>query len=163
MPPPDATAAHVRPVVRPACLADLPALTFVDSRCFPEGIAYPRAEIAALLRSRFVRIAVAALSRDIVGFAALGAPPSLRSNERQGELITIDVLPEFRRQRVGRQLYLALEEQFRAEKGARIELHVAVDNEAAQRFYQSLGFRTVGRTAGYYLGTIDAWRMEKLL
>jgi len=42
-------------------------------------------------------------------------------------------------------------------------LEVAVDNDAAQAFYQRHGFVRTGRIPGYYLGRIDALVMEKSL
>ena len=146
--------------MRPAVLRDLDALTAIDALCFPPGIAYPREEIAALLRIRSAITLVAERSGAIAGFASLRLLLPRRSPQG-GELVTIEVLPEFRRTRIGWQLHQALEDWLRAVGGVSIELHVAVDNKPAIRFYQCLGYTVTARVPRYYLGTTDAWRMEK--
>lgn len=146
--------------IRPACLSDLDVLVAIDNECFPTGIAYPSEEIATLLRSRSVRTVIAERIGTVAGFAALGwlgRPNSL------GELITIDVLSQFRQQRIGYRLHGDLENWLRERGGAGIQLHVAVDNVAAIHFYERMGYRSVARVSRYYLQRVDAWRMEKRL
>lgn len=157
-------------VVRPAVSQDLARLVAIDAQCFSVGIAYPRAELAALLREPSVLTLVAEASSTIAGFAALGIHPAPRlanashaAAALQGELITIDVLPEFRRRGVGCQLHHALEEWLRAQEGNSIELHVAVDNAEALRFYRHQGYVVIERVPRYYLSTLDAWCMQKIL
>ncbi|HET9087204.1 MAG TPA: N-acetyltransferase [Acidobacteriaceae bacterium] len=151
-------------VVRPAVLADVAELAEIDAICFAAGIAYPASELAALLNSHAVLTIVAEASAKIAGFAAMGFLPSRKlPGNRCGELITIDVLPEFRRQHVGLQLHRALEEQLFLKNGDRLQLHVGVDNWGAIEFYRRLGYKRRERVPRYYLDTLDAWRMEKLL
>lgn len=158
--------------IRPATLQDLDVLTSIDTQCFSAEIAYPRNEIASLLRSPAVLTLAAEHSKEIVGFASLRFSRYLLSSSSQrrlsdsqvrSELITIDVLPEFRRGRVGRLLYQTLEDWFRDHGGKSIELHVAVDNVAAIAFYEQLDYCVIGRVARYYLRAVDAWHMEKNL
>ncbi len=153
------------PTMRPAVLQDLDALVAIDARCFPAGIAYPGEEIASLLFIRGALTLVAERSTKIIGFASLRLLHQPRSAQllRRGELITIDILPEFRRDRVGWQLHQKLEDWLRTKGGSSIELHVAIDNKAALHFYERLGYRIVARVPRYYLETVDAWRMEKFL
>lgn len=110
--------------VRPAGLSDLPTLVAIDALCFPAGISYSRAEISALLRSPSAVTLVAASSATLVGFAVLEILPPRRSFPRRpsGELVTLDVLPEFRRRRVGHLLYRAVEDRLRARNGTHIGL-----------------------------------------
>lgn len=99
-------------VVRPAVLGDLAELVKIDAICFPAGIAYPNNELAALLKSRSVLTLVAEAFGRIAGFAAMGFLPSRAPSQSiLGELITIDVPPEFRRQQVGLRLHHALVER----------------------------------------------------
>jgi ribosomal-protein-alanine N-acetyltransferase len=148
-------------VVRPAVLQDLDSLAAIDALCFPAGIAYPRKEIASLLRAHSILTVVAERGAIIAGFAALSLLH--RKGSRHGELITIDVLPEFRRKHIGGQLHRVLEEWLGASNGRSIRLHVAVDNASALQFYEQLGYRILERVPRYYLHTMDAWKMEKLL
>ena len=134
----------------------------------PEGIAYPRQEIAWLLRSADALTLAAEHVEEVVAFIALQfrslGPARARlqpSARRRGELITIDVLQKVRRERIGWRLHEALEQEFCRQGGENIELHVAVDNRAAIAFYRRLNYQCVGRVSRYYLDSIDAWRMEK--
>ena len=150
--------------MRPAGLGDLAALTAVDAQCFPPGIAYPPEEIAALFVVPNSLTLIAERSSTILGFAAAHLLlRRLPHRQLLGELATIDVLPAFRREHVGWRLYHALETWMRGEKATRVELHVAVNNAAAMRFYERLGFHATARVAGYYMGRLDAWKMEKTL
>lgn len=149
--------------IRPAVAADLDALAAIDALCFPPGIAYPREEIAFLLLNPTIVTLVAERSGVIVGLAALERRRRTRQNARYGELVTIEVMPQFRRESVGGALYQMLEDHLREWGGCSIHLHVSVENPAAAAFYQRLGFRTVSRIPQYYLRKIDAWQMEKNL
>jgi [ribosomal protein S18]-alanine N-acetyltransferase len=147
--------------IRPAVVQDLDALAAIDALCFPPGIAYPRDEIAFLLLNPTVITLVAEHSGVIVGLAALERRRRTPQTARYGELVTIEVLPEFRRASIGVALYQALESRLRVWGGSTIHLHVSVENTAAVAFYQRLGFRVIDRVLKYYLRSIDAWQMEK--
>lgn len=144
-------------------LQDLDALASIDARCFPPGIAYPRDEIAFLLLNPTIITLVAERAGVIVGLAALARRRRTRRKPRYGELVTIEVMPGFRRESIGGALYRTLETQLREWGGSRIHLHVSVENGPALFFYQRLGFRIIGRVPQYYLRKIDAWQMEKTL
>lgn len=147
--------------IRPAVSQDLDALAAIDALCFPPGIAYPREEIAFLLLNPTVITLVAERSGVIVGLAALERRRRTRQAARYGELVTIEVLPELRRESIGGALYHCLEALLREWGGSSIHLHVSVENSAAFHFYQRLGFRVIDRVPKYYLRRIDAWQMEK--
>jgi [ribosomal protein S18]-alanine N-acetyltransferase len=147
--------------IRPAVSQDLDALAAIDAICFPPGIAYPREEIAFLLLNPTVITLIAESSGAIVGLAALERRRRTRQSARYGELVTIEVLPEFRGESIGGALYRTLETRLRAWGGSSIHLHVSVENADALAFYQRLGFRVIDRSPKYYLRRIDAWQMEK--
>jgi ribosomal protein S18 acetylase RimI-like enzyme len=147
--------------IRPAVMRDLDALTAIDALCFPPGIAYPSEEIAFLLSTSAIITLVAERSGVIAGFAALERRRRSRQNARYGELVTIEVLPQYRRESLGGALYRMLEDHLREWGGTNIQLHVSVENSAAVSFYLHLGCRVVSRIPAYYLGKIDAWQMKK--
>lgn len=73
------------------------------------------------------------------------------SLEHQGLMAEIDeffVLPQARSQGVGGELLATVEEALRQRGGVRLQLQLAVSNEAARRFYRRRGYQ--GR-AGYEL------------
>ncbi len=96
-------------------------------------------------------------------------PDSVQHNSKHvkadivGHIITIDVLPDARRQGMGRLLLRAAEENFRAKDTDSIRLEVAVDNQRAQMFYQTMGYTQIGMIPGYYAGKLDALVMQKQL
>ncbi|MDB5289705.1 MAG: family N-acetyltransferase [Phycisphaerales bacterium] len=69
------------------------------------------------------------------------------------------VLPQFRRQGLGRLMHVFTERYFRSWEASRIELHVSPTNRAAMQFYRRLGYRAVKLegTAG------PLWRMAREL
>jgi [ribosomal protein S18]-alanine N-acetyltransferase len=65
-------------------------------------------------------------------------------------ITTFAVHPDWRRQRIGRQLLLGLVELARAIGARRMTLEVRVSNEPAQALYRSFGFEIAGRRPRYY-------------
>jgi ribosomal-protein-alanine N-acetyltransferase len=147
--------------IRPAVSQDLDVLASIDAFCFVPGIAYPREEIAFLLLNPTVITLVAERSGVIVGFASLERRRRTPHAARYGELVTIEVLPEYRRGSIGIALYREVEGCLRDWGGSSIHLHVSVENTSALAFYERLGFRVIDRIRNYYLRSIDAWQMEK--
>jgi [ribosomal protein S18]-alanine N-acetyltransferase len=141
---------------------DFEELYALDQACFAPGIAWSKAEMSYFLKypKNFGLLAEDAEGR-LAGFAIAGT--LRRRGETIGRLITIDVWAEFRRQGLGHALLEAVEAQLRAAGATAEILEVAVDNRAAQAFYQRHGFVAEGRIPGYYLGRIDALAMEKPL
>ena len=146
-------------VIRAARIDDLDAIAAIDAVCFPPEIAYPREFLQQLLCSPTSVPRVAERAGVPVGFAIL----EMRKQGLHlvGELVTIDVLAEVRRTGVGQSLHAALERAAQQRRARKIRLQVSVENEAAMRFYQRLGYRTRGRIPRYYNNSIDAWWMEK--
>ena len=94
-------------------MRDLDTLAAIDAVCFPTGIAYPREEILFLLLNPTIMIVVAECAGIIIGFAALERRRRTRKTARNGELVTIEVLPEFRGETIGTALYQTLEDHLR--------------------------------------------------
>ena len=142
--------------------ADLTALHRIDQICFPPGIAYSKAELRYYLQHATSFTVIAETdSQTIAGFCI--GQLFLHEGKRLGHIITIDVLPEARRQRVGSLLLRAVEKHFREKEVESVRLEVAVDNEQAQRFYQPMGYTRIGVIPGYYGGKLDAIVMQKPL
>jgi ribosomal-protein-alanine N-acetyltransferase len=77
----------------------------------------------------------------IVGFLVAR---TLAADER--EILNLAVVPDFRRKGVARAL---LDSAFEGFRGG-VFLEVRESNEVAHKFYKSLGFKELGRRAGYY-------------
>ena len=65
-------------------------------------------------------------------------------------IATIEVLPEFRSHGVGAELLRRLEGSAHAERATAIWLHVDIDNAAAIRLYERLGYGDNGRAEHFY-------------
>lgn len=135
----------------------------LDQLCFRPGIAYSRAELNSFLRHRH-SVSCAAVdadvsSRKIVGFVI--AEHYAERGRRIGHIVTIDVAPDQRRRGIGALLMQTLTADLIAAGASLIRLEVAVDNVEAQAFYRKLGFLPGTRIAGFYMGTLDAIRMER--
>jgi len=142
--------------IREYCPEDLDVLREIDRSCFPAFMAYSRAEFLFYLRQPGAICKVASTGGRIVGFA-IGR---MESSVRAAHVITLDVAPDARRQKVGVRLMQALHEEFRGRGARQIALEVETGNDAAQRFYEWLGYRRVGVLRGYYMSRRDAYRME---
>lgn len=79
-----------------------------------------------------------------------------RAAADEAELLTLCVLPAYRRQGLARALLAALVQELRRAGGKRLFLEVEEGNEAAHGLYQSLGAEPVGRRPGYYEHGADA-------
>ena len=137
---------------------DLPTLSKIDQACFPPGIAYSREELAAFVALRSARTWVAEAEGSIVGFVVANREPP-----RIGHIITIDVVGNYRRQGVGRELMNGAENWARKARLRIIYLETAEDNLAAQNFYEARGYRKADKVERYYSNGQAAWVMIKHL
>ena len=94
----------------------------------------------------------------IVGFA-VGQQP----RKGLGHIVTIDVLPEARREKLGTRLMEEIEKRLKDGGCENIFLETAVDNAAAIKFYKRLGYFVVKTIPRYYLDKIDALLLAKEL
>ena len=71
----------------------------------------------------------------------------------EGSLLSMAVVPEARRQGLGRALIAQLERRLVEHDCAEMHLEVRVGNVAAQSLYRAVGFRESGCRKGYYSDT----------
>lgn len=138
--------------------SDFDALCAIDHQCFSESVAYSSEEMALGLAEPGAFALVAEESGRVSGFA-------LFCHERRdlGHVVTIDILPEFRRKGLGRELMEMGERRLNGDGVSRIVLEVDVRNEQAIGFYERLGFVIRRRLPRYYADGADALLMEKPL
>lgn len=84
-----------------------------------------------------------------------------RGTGAEGELLSIGVVPQYRRSGAARLLIDKSLSAFRNVGAQRVYLEVAEDNPPAQTLYKAIGFEEVGRRPGYYL-RLDAKRVDAL-
>jgi len=133
--------------IRPARPADSERLAAIERRCF--GDPWSAVAFAEIFRSTAGLGLVAEQGVAAIGYLVA------RVAAGEAEILNLAVVPECRRQGLGRALLDAgigaLEQA-----GARdIFLEVREHNLAAQRLYQGRGFRPVGFRARYYRNPVE--------
>ena len=93
----------------------------------------------------------------LVGYAGLMV------SGRDADVQTVAVDDTARRTGIGQRLVQALAREARERGCVVMMLEVAVDNEAARRLYDSLGFTEVGRRRSYYAPGVDALVLRRRL
>lgn len=78
-------------------------------------------------------------------------------------IITLDIIPEARRRKIGTCLMKELHGMLENRGIEAAVLEVATDNVPAQRLYEKMNYQYLGTMSGYYRGRADAFRMECLL
>lgn len=137
--------------LRPAGAFDVALLAELNRRCFAAADGFagtpwsPRsfAEILAL-PGTFGLLALAAAEQP-AGFVLV------QVTFEEAEVLTLGVLPEFRRGGRGRRLLEAALAESAARGAKRLHLEVAENNPAGQALYLQAGFLVTGRRRNYYL------------
>lgn len=136
----------------------MPVIHALDAVCFPADIAYSRMEMFYFVSHRDSITRIAESGGKIMGFAIgrFVAPAS-------AHVLTLDVDPAARRNRIGTSLMEVLHAEF-CRLGAEASfLEVDVANNAARRFYEGLQYRYLELLPDYYQGRSDAFRMVRKL
>jgi [ribosomal protein S18]-alanine N-acetyltransferase len=141
---------------------DLAGLHHLDQVCFPQDIAYSKAELQHFLNHPlcFCWIAEHA-DHKLAGFVI--TERARHSGRSAGHIVTLDVDPSARRCGLGTLLMQAAENQMKQEGAGLMSLEVAQNNATALQFYRGLGFVSKGKIAKYYGGSVDAEIMEKAI
>jgi ribosomal-protein-alanine N-acetyltransferase len=143
-------------------MRDLAGLHQLDQVCFPQGIAYSRAELQYFLTHPNCSCWIAEQPEDkLAGFVIFER--ANRKGRAVGHIVTLDIDPVEQRRGLGTLLMQTAEEQLKHEGAGVLSLEVAENNPAARQFYRSLGFVVRGRIAKYYGGKVDAEVMEKVI
>jgi ribosomal-protein-alanine N-acetyltransferase len=141
-------------VIAPASWRDLNSLRHLEKVCFPQD-AWPIFDLIGVLTFANVVRLKAVHDERMVGFIA----GDIRGAENISWIATVGVLPEYRRQGIGKRLMQACEEQLTTRA---IRLCVRLANEEAITLYQKLGYRAISTWQRYYQDGEDALVMEKI-
>lgn len=137
----------------PASLLDLGALQKLERECF-DNDRWPLLDLMAVLTFSDVVRLKAVVDGRMVGFVA-GDP---RRSKGFSWIATLGVLPEFRRQGIGRDLLRACEHRLLT---PHIRLCVRPENYAAVQLYEQEGYQRIDVWHKYYKDGGDALVMEK--
>ncbi len=133
---------------------DANRLHAIDQVCFPPGIAFSRGELLFYLNHPGSITLIAECGAQVIGFASGRVQPN-----HLAHVLTLDVLPEVRRQRIGTVLMSSLHSEFRKKAISQVVLEVSVQNVAARRLYEALRYEMRETLRGYYNSREDAYRM----
>lgn len=127
------------PHTRPGTIADLDAITAIQSAS-PEAARWEARDYLQY------DLRVALVNREVAAFLV-----SHTLAPGESEILNLAVAPEHRRRGVARSL---VEAWLRGVKGD-VFLEVRASNEAAQKFYKSLGFQVVSVRSEYYSSPVE--------
>ena len=151
-------------VIRDYRATDFDRLWRIDQICFPPGIAYTQMDLTGFVTRRKAITLVAEFpihSEFAGGIAGFAVAQPIRNI---GRILTLDVLPEARRFRLGSRLMDECERRLRNGGCQQVFLETAVNNDAAIGLYRKLGYDIL-RTLPLYYPThaLDAYLMGKKL
>ncbi len=149
--------AAVKITLRTYSATDFETLYKIDQACYPPDTAYSRSDMRAYLGLAGAECVVAEVDKPkkVAGFCI-----SAR-REKDGYIVTMDVLEEYRRLGIATALLAEIEKRLAANGVVRVGLETATDNQAGVAFWQKHGYRTRGVRKGYYPGRRDAHAMTK--
>jgi ribosomal-protein-alanine N-acetyltransferase len=133
--------------IEPAALALLDKLCEIETASFREE-AFTRSQIASLLTGCNDLAFVAQIGGETAGFVI--GTVEIAGKRTFGHILTIDVLPRYRRIGIARRLLHTVEAAFRENDIPECRLEVREDNSVALSLYLKLGYQKVGRLEKYY-------------
>jgi len=146
------------PLIRNAGIADIPALTAIEARCFDDDRLSRRSFQHLLTRGHAINLVIESAGR-VAGYAVV----LLHKGTSLARLYSIAVEPELRTRGLGTMLLEEAERRAAAEGCAFMRLEVRPDNVSAVARYRAAGYREFGVLSDYYADHSEALRMEKPL
>ena len=137
---------------------DIPVLATYEKELFPYSpwsTSQLKEDFAGIPTTRYM--SVAEFGNKIVGYCGVFLPaPGV-----EADILTVAVLPDFRRQGIAREFMRQIE-QWSKERGASaMMLEVEQSNSAAIELYTSLGYMKISVRMDYYGPGQDAFVMRK--
>ena len=137
---------------------DIPVLASYEKELFPYSpwsTAQFKEEFSGIPTTRFMSVAEA--DNQVVGYCGVFLPaPGV-----EADVLTIAVLPDFRRQGIAREFMRQIEEWAKDRGASALMLEVEKSNSAAIGLYKSLGYMQISVRMDYYGPGQDAIVMRK--
>ena len=147
-------------------ISDLERITYINRACLPENYSdYFFVDLHRRFPETFI---VAEENGDIVGYIMCRIEKGLsrfvlRGLIKKGHIVSVAVLPQYRRKGVGSALVTKAMENMRLYKAKQCFLEVRVANTPAIDLYKNLEFEVSRTIRGYYADGEDAYVMTKEL
>jgi len=142
---------------------DLERITYINRTCLPENYSdYFFVDLHRRFPETFI---VAEENGEVVGYIMCRIETGLSSSifrglVKKGHIVSVAVLPEYRRKGIGEALVVKAMESMRLYKAKHCFLEVRVANTAAVDLYQKLGFEVSRTVRGYYADGEGAYVMK---
>jgi [ribosomal protein S18]-alanine N-acetyltransferase len=136
---------------------DFETIYDIDQACYSRDIAYSRRELRWYLNLPGAEAILAEFDGKVIAFILTA------HWDHTGHVVTIDVLPEFRRKHIGTILLREAEARFVRRRVASVELETATNNSAGIAFWKRHGYLPHGILKNYYPDGLDAHAMIKSL
>ncbi len=133
--------------IETATLKLLDQLYKIEEKCFDQE-AFSKRQIAYLLTDYNTIALVAKTNSNIAGFIIVQV--EVEENTEFGHIITINVAPNFRRQKIATKMVHEIENLLKQKGINECRLEVREDNHVAIKLYQTIGYQTVGKLERYY-------------
>jgi [ribosomal protein S18]-alanine N-acetyltransferase len=137
---------------------DIPVLATYEKELFPYSpwsTSQFKEEFAGIPTTRYMSVAES--GNKVVGYCGVFLP----APGAEADILTVAVLPDFRRQGIAREFMRQIE-QWSKERGASaMMLEVEQSNSAAFELYRSLGYMKISVRMDYYGPGQDAFVMRK--
>jgi ribosomal-protein-alanine acetyltransferase len=146
--------------IQQASPTDLETLSNIEQECFTSE-AFSKTQIASLLKAPTSIGLLAKAGGQVVGFI-IGLVNDF-GEIKLGHIVTIDVVPKYRRKGVGMLMLQEVEREFQNAGVKVCYLEVRADNTAAKKLYQKRGYRQVEVLEDYYYRGEHGIRLEKAL
>lgn len=145
---------------------DLQAVMHINRICLPEN--YTDFFFMDLQQRYPETFYVAEENGDVVGYIMCRVEMGFSNFGfggliKKGHIVSVAVLPQYRRRGIGQALINAAMEGMRLYKAKQSYLEVRVTNTSAIALYRKLGFDITRRIHGYYSDGEDAYVMSKRL
>jgi ribosomal-protein-alanine acetyltransferase len=141
----------------PARIGDAPTIANMSRALIELGLpwSWTPKRVAGHMRQRENMVVIAKGDGQLVGFviAQFGA--------ERVHLTLLGVAKEHQRRGIGRRLVQWVEESAAVAGLFTVTLEVRASNQLARRFYERLGYRESGVSAGYYSGVEDAIKLTR--
>ena len=139
---------------------DIPVLATYEKELFPYSpwsTSQFKEEFAGIPTTRFM--SVAEDGNTIVGYCGVFLPaPGV-----EADILTVAVLPAYRRQGIAKEFLRQIEEWARSREANAMMLEVEISNETAIKLYESMGYMKISVRMDYYGPGKDAHVMRKEL
>jgi ribosomal-protein-alanine N-acetyltransferase len=145
---------------------DLERITYINRTCLPENYSdYFFVDLHRRFPETFI---VAEENGEVVGYIMCRIETGLssfvfRGLIKKGHIVSVAVLPEYRRKGIGEALVVKAMESMRLYKAKQCFLEVRITNTAAVDLYKKLGFEVSRTIRGYYADGEGAYVMETKL